>query len=183
MNLHELNLFLAEDIFIISEEREKLLFNGRLKINPNQPSLTDLSLNEPIEEFEESIYELKYEGEFQKGILIVHQGKVLASEAKDLLMKILSAVNCSLQDIALTSENSLMEALPSSIATLNPKKVLVFGKINHPLQKLKKSNYDIISEDAEYLFADPLDDYQDSKELKRKLWDSLQLLFDINKKQ
>ena len=53
--------------------------------------------------------------------------------------------------------------------------------IKHPINALPATAYEVYSEDGtEYLFADALSVISEEKELKRKLWNSLQVLFNLS---
>jgi hypothetical protein len=64
---------------------------------------------------------------------------------------------------------------------LNAHVVLKFGRIKHPVNNLPFAAYDIHTEgETEYLFADALSTIAEDKQLKRKLWTALQLLFNLS---
>ncbi|EON75945.1 hypothetical protein ADIS_3533 [Lunatimonas lonarensis] len=180
--LQELALFLKEEVYVIGADQEKLLFSDRLKKQISLPLSSSGSVNEPVEEYEEEAYQLPYEGQFTKKILVVYSGTNLPVELKEFLLKILSAVDCKLPDIALTSENALKVTGESGIPSLNPEKIIVFGKIDNPIQRLRKIPYELVSDgESELLFADSLEELNESTDLKRKLWKSMQTLFNIKK--
>jgi hypothetical protein len=63
---------------------------------------------------------------------------------------------------------------------LNAHVVLKFGKIKHPINALFDQLYEIHSDDeTEFLFADSLSSIFEDKKLKVKLWNSLQILFNL----
>jgi GMP synthase PP-ATPase subunit len=57
--------------------------------------------------------------------------------------------------------------------------MVLFGTLHHPLMKLKKENYRIMQEPLEYFFADELEELEKNVALKRKLWDTLQVFFNV----
>ncbi|WP_114751325.1 hypothetical protein [Pleomorphovibrio marinus] len=180
MNLKELSLFITEPLVVDSEElSQRLLANRLVKRHADSPGLDENKLEEPQEEYPEEDSELVFEGEFQKGILVIYQGTGLSEETTGFLLKILQAVGCSLKDIALLSDQGLMGKSLDTIEIMAPNKVLVFGRVNHPIMNLKKSNYEIHAEGAEYFFADELGELEKNIPLKKKLWASLQVLFNI----
>jgi hypothetical protein len=182
LTLQQLALLVREELYVIGVEREKLLFSDRSKKQLSLPPGNSGIVHEPVEENEEEAYQLPYEGQFKKKMLIVHTGTTLPVELKDFLLKILGAVDCRLPDIALTSENDLKAAGESGISSLSPEKIIVFGKIDNPIQRLKKNSYELVTDgECELLFADSLEELNESTDLKRKLWKSLQTLFNIKK--
>jgi len=182
MTLHERALFLREELFVIAGEQEKLLFAERVKKRMPTPTNEQSQVNEPVEDYEEEAYRLSYEGAFKKKILVVFSGTALEAELKNFLFKILGAVECTPQDIALTSEHAIHVAGGAGIQSLDPEKIILFGKINLPIQLSRKNLYEIIYEEGkDLLFADSLEELNENTDLKRKLWTSLQTLFTIKK--
>lgn len=193
MNLKELSLFLTEDIYLIGEDKtiqieasEKSTNQKTPEKKDHEPSNSQNLVEEPTAELgkntdSESIM-MSFEGDFKKGILIIYQGRDLSDDIREFLMKILGAVNCTLKDIALISEETLKSGIQDPIPLLNPKKMIVFGILHHPVMKLKKDNYFIVQEDLEYFFADDLSELAGNISLKKKLWSTLQLFFNINLK-
>ena len=58
--------------------------------------------------------------------------------------------------------------------------VLKFGVIKHPINAKFDQLYEIHAEDeTEYLFANSLSEIFEDKKLKVKLWNSLQILFNL----
>ncbi|WP_375583618.1 hypothetical protein [Cyclobacterium xiamenense] len=184
MRLHELGLFITEDIFVLKdEEREKITaaqLASRLELDEapdaqvlrepeSSPAATVASDPEPI----------PFEGEFQKSILVVYQGEELQPGSREFLLKIFRAVHLSLKDLALVSEKSLKESNEDPLSQLNPSKMVLFGTLHHPLMKLRKENYRIMQEPLEYFFADELEELEKNVALKRKLWDTLQVFFNV----
>jgi hypothetical protein len=175
MGIHELGLILDQEIYILPEEKNQLLtilMSSNLEENPISQ-----------EEFEEEPVLLEYEGGFEKGILVIYEGKSLESSLSDYLFKILGAVACSLKDIALAnSENTEMTTM-ASITALNPNKIIVFGKVRHEIMMSVKKSYEVHQEDEiEFLFADDLKQISESLDLRKSLWRELQVLFNITKK-
>lgn len=173
-NLHHLGMFLEQDIYLLPEDKKFIIENSYSIQASAEASSPELNTQE-----EESLT-LEYEGGFEKGILVVYEGKSLAPQLQELLMKILNAVNCSLKDIALCSDMSLHLVDADYLQQLSPNKIIIFGDIHHDLMSLKKKNYTILHEnDTEYLFADDLKLIADDVSLKKALWSELQVLFNI----
>ncbi|WP_194775638.1 hypothetical protein [Pararhodonellum marinum] len=180
-----MGLFMDQELVLISDDSLIQSFTNR-----SQKPVTEMS-NESseqntsssnAEEPESLEYEkLEHEGQFEKGVLVVYQGKSLKTEESVFLMRIMEAVNCSLKDIALVSSEHLQEASLDAIDRLNPNKILVFGNFAHPLMKKRNDLYDIRAlDEVEYLFADELSELSVNRPLKGKLWKQLQVLFNIN---
>jgi len=183
MNLKEISLFLTEPILLIPEKISEQVLTGVPDISASvNVSLSSEEVPSDPNREENDIPELdiaSYEGNFQKGLLVLYQGSKLSEASQTFLMNILKAVNHSLKDIALLSEAALLNGHPDSITRLNPRNMLIFGRLNHSIMQIKKGDYVIISEDYSCLFADDLKELEANKPLKIKLWTSLQVLFDI----
>ncbi|MCH7408374.1 hypothetical protein MM239_03115 [Belliella sp. DSM 111904] len=171
LNLKHLSLFLDDNVVLVKEEVPKLISN-----------LINATLGEEFTEVEidADSNALIFEGNYEKAIMIIYQGSHLEPELREFLFKILGAVGCSLKDIALAASESVEEVSPESIDALNPNKILVFGKLNHTISKLKQNTYEIFNVDGvEYLFADDLKDVNSNVNMKKSLWTALQVLFGI----
>ncbi|MCH7412237.1 hypothetical protein MM213_01980 [Belliella sp. R4-6] len=175
MNLHHLGMFLDSDIVIVQDEIPALL-----EKNYNIDLVSDAeAISEEVSEEE---HDLIYEGNFEKGILIVYEGSHLEADLREFLFKILGAVNCSLKDIALSSSESVEEVSLAKIDELNANKILIFGKLNHSLFQFKQRDYEIKNENGvEYLYSDDLRSIFSDVALKKSLWNMLQILFGIKK--
>ncbi|MFD2034558.1 hypothetical protein ACFSKL_07150 [Belliella marina] len=175
MNLHHMGMFLDADIIIDQKEIPELVVRN----------FKDVGISESLELIEENVeeeHDLIFEGNFEKGILIAYEGSHLEPDLREFLFKILGAVTCSLKDIALCASESVEEVSYSKIEELNANKILVFGKLNHQLFQFKQQAYEIRNENGvEYLFADDLRSIFTDVELKKSLWNKLQILFGIKK--
>lgn len=182
MNLKEISLFITEPILLIPEkiDAQEPGRSSDSSVTDSKKSTGDSYAHQEIEEDIPELETATYEGNFQKGLLILYQGNELPDDSRLFLMNILKAVNHSLKDIALISEVSVRNGHPDSITQLNPRNILIFGKLNHAIMQIKRDDYAIIQEDYTYLFADDLKELEVNKPLKKKLWTALQLLFNIN---
>jgi hypothetical protein len=174
MSIQHFGMFLDKEIYIIPEEKDQLINIGTKRASAD---------NTASYEVEEEIVPLHYEGGFEKGILVIYEGKTLESSLSEYLFKILGAVSCSLKDIALaSSENTELTSMPT-ITALNPNKIIVFGKVRHDIMMSVKKKYEVHQEDEiEFLFADDLGQISESLDLRKALWRELQVLFNITKK-
>ncbi|WP_143960675.1 hypothetical protein [Litoribacter populi] len=183
MNLSSLSLFLTEEMVIIPEELQKISLSQKFKNNealvPNQVELEQENGNVDDLRIEDILAQVQ--GQFQKGIVVIHEGHELESNLQEFLLKILGAVNCSLKDIALIGADAIENMPESCIDTLNPSKVIVFGLIHHPIMEHNKGKYSISQPNFEIMFADDLKDISENVPLKKQLWASLQALFQIKK--
>lgn len=181
MNLKEISLFLTEPIVLIPDDvSNQVRINLSDKSSSAEPSSKEALTDQESEENEiEELDIASYEGNFQKGLLILYQGAELSTESQTFLMNVLKAVNHSLKDIALISETALLNGHPDSISRLNPQNILIFGKLNHSIMQMKKENYAIVQDDHTCLFSDELREIEGNKLLKKSLWTALQVLFDI----
>lgn len=199
MNLNSLKLFLDEDLVLIPSELKEILLAEKLKKQFEGQEEEDEELMDEVEKpmnstpnsqlleeeepaYEEENHELLYEGEFKKGLLVIYQGNQLDKVYREFLLKILGAISYSLKDIALASSEAISSAHQKSIDHLDPHKIIVFGKINHPIAGLNTELYEITTEgEREYLFANDLGAIFEEETLKRKLWNILQVFFNIKK--
>lgn len=176
MSIHELGLILDKEIFLLPEEADQLLEIKSRTVLEEKPNTLQ-------EEFEDEDLSLVYEGGFEKGILVIYEGKFLESSLSEYLFKILGAVSCSLKDIALANSEDTERTTMSSITALNPNKIIVFGKVRHEIMMSVKKTYEVHQEEEiEYLFADDLKQISESLDLRKALWKELQVLFNITKK-
>ena len=180
-SIHHLSLFLDNPIYLLEEEKG-LFISKAADSNPLPAVHAPIKAEEKEEVIEEETPVLTYEGNFEKGVLVAFDAFELSAELKDLLFKILDAVGCGLKDIALCHSGLMENAGMEEILALNPTKVIVFGRIKHPLMHLQKAMYTIeLIEETEYLFADSLEQIYSNKELKKSLWGSLKTLFNVSK--
>ncbi|QDH81619.1 hypothetical protein FKX85_17530 [Echinicola soli] len=191
MDIDKLGFFIEEDIFLIPEDAQEILLADKFKdftedISKENPAIpADNPADSPQEQPDNetvSSPSLVYDGDFEKGLLVIHQDDPLGEELKAFLLKILRAVSYSLKDIALVSASQVAGLPPEAVQQLNPHKILVFGRLSHPMIQLKEANYEVTSDDEiEYLFADSLPVIFEEQDLKKQLWKSLQAFFNINK--
>lgn len=187
MNLQHLSLFIEEAIYLIPGDVVNI---PTAKEDPNLTTAQETALNYTTvidsviaqEEESRAVLEINYKGNFEKGVLVIHEDAALSLELQELLFKILGAVGCSLKDIALVSKADLEVTDMNSIQSLNPSKIILFGTFAHDLMHYRQELYKIHVEDGmEFLFADGLDAIQTNVSLKKSLWNQLQILFGIKK--
>lgn len=182
INLHHLSLLLDQEIVVLPEDIKKHQLSEMLKARHAYHPEEDASEEGyDVKEPEEEELLISYEGNFEKGVLICYEGKQLETETRVFLMKILGAVGYSLKDVALVSGKQLQESPEKSFNQLNPHTCLIFGSVNHPSIPTKTNNYEILSGEIVFLFADDLKEIEEHTTLKKKLWAILQVLFQINK--
>lgn len=175
VNLHDLGMFLDSEVYVIKEEIPSLISKNSLE------SVSSIAPEEIREDASPEELDLIYEGNFEKGILVIYEGSHLEPDLREFLFNILGAVKCSLKDIALSSAESIEEVSQSKIDELAPNKILVFGKLNHTIFQIKQHDYEIKNEDGiEYLFANDLSAIFSNKEFKKSLWNKLKILFEVN---
>jgi hypothetical protein len=99
----------------------------------------------------------------------------------DMLVKMLNACGHSMTEVGLLAAESLENRSMEDFQALNAHVVLKFGRVKHPLNQLPVTPYEIHTEgETEYLFADALTSISEDKTLKRQLWTTLQLLFNLS---
>ena len=172
-NLQLLSLYMDSSIIVLAEEKHKL--------SPEVQSQND-SLNHQADVVEtENSSTLNYVGEFGKKIMIVFEGDELSVECHDFMFKLISAINCSIKDVAIFSSVDFEKTNAHQIIELDAQKIIVFGKVLHEIFNFRKSDYEIINIDQiDYLFADNLNFIIDNVISKKLLWSKLKSLFNLN---
>ncbi len=194
-SLEFVQTFLEDSIFLLPEDRKKIeqsLFGtaGNLvaKETAEVEKSTDLSAatsevsNSPEEiQSVPALEPIQVRGNFTKGILVLHEESNLNSEVMDMLVKMLHACGHSMTEVGLLAAESLENRSMEDFQALNAHVVLKFGRVKHPINQLPTTPYEIHTEgETEYLFADALTSISEDKTLKRQLWTTLQLLFNLS---
>jgi len=185
-NLDNLSLFLTDELVVVKEEMAQLQLAQKFKNNSvfavPESTADAITIEEEAASYQNINDVLKeLEGGYEKGIIIIYEGSTLEKELQEFLIKILGAVNCSLKDIALLGADQLENMHPSLLDQLNPKKIMVFGLVHHPVMQHKVDLYKITDAGYELLFANDLVEISTNVAMKKQLWASLQTLFHINK--
>ena len=194
-SLEFIQTFLEDSIFLLPEDRKKIeqsLFGTSedlvAKETAEVEKSTDLSaatpevsnLPEEIQSFP-ALEPIQVRGNFTKGILVLHEESNLNSEVMDMLVKMLNACGHSMNEVGLLAAESLENRSMEDFQALNAHVVLKFGRVKHPINQLPITPYEIHTEgETEYLFADALTSISEDKTLKRQLWTTLQLLFNLS---
>ena len=188
MSIQELQHIITEDLFFF--EKEPKANQGKQDSNHSVetekpktlPKTVHLTTSTPSTE-EIKLEPLKVRGNFEKGILVLHEEAELKSEVMDMLVKMINAVGHSMNEVGLLSSKELEGRTLSELYDLNAHIVLKFGRLKHPINALPASDYQIhMEKETEYLFADALTTISEDKVLKGKLWNTLKILFNIAKK-
>ncbi len=182
LSLHHLQHILTDEIFLLKEDRSnhapapiKKVTEHEIQEIPEEKKETESNpAKEPIQ----------VRGNFEKGILILHEEEELAASLLEMLANMIKAVGHSMNEVGLLSSKELEGRSLEEFTDLNAHTVLKFGRIKHPINALPALEYDVhTEEETEYLFADALSTISEDKNLKRKLWNTLQILFNISKHQ
>lgn len=204
-SLEELQSLIEEEIYLIPEDRKAILdqlegtISGKTEIKPTakiippvQDQLQEEQLPTPVYEpqpepqsvVEEPIVEpIAIRGNFSKGVLILHEEGELNAEVMDMLVKMINACGHSMNEVGLVASESLEGRSMEDFLSLNAHTVLKFGRIKHPINAMPAPAYEVFAEnETEYLFADSLSMISEDKNLKKKLWTSLQVLFNLTSK-
>jgi hypothetical protein len=195
-SLESLSAFLEEPIFLLEADRKRIAAslqvsgeNEALPVEEQQvafsssentatDSLTPVDQEIKLESVEEPIL---IKGNFSKGILVIHEEANLNAEVMDMLVKMLNACGHSMSEVGLLAAENLENRSMEEFKALNAHVVLKFGRIKHPINQLPINSYEIhTEEETEYLFADALTSISEDRTLKRQLWTSLQLLFNLS---
>jgi hypothetical protein len=194
-SLESLQTFLEDSIFLLPEDQKKIeqsLFRTSESQVGNKTKVVEKSADLNAETPEKSNLPeevqsapisdpIQVRGNFTKGILVVHEESSLNSEVMDMLVKMLNACGHSMTEVGLLAAESLENRSMEDFQALNAHVVLKFGRVKHPLNQLPVTPYEIHTEgETEYLFADALTSISEDKTLKRQLWTTLQLLFNLS---
>ncbi len=194
-SLESLQTFLEDSIFLLPEDQKKIeqsLFGTSESQVGNKTVFVEKSADLSAETGEKSnlpeevqstpvLDPIQVRGNFTKGILVLHEESNLNSEVMDMLVKMLNACGHSMTEVGLLAAESLENRSMEDFQALNAHVVLKFGRVKHPLNQLPFTPYEIHTEgETEYLFADALTSISEDKTLKRQLWTTLQLLFNLS---
>ncbi len=194
-SLESLQTFLEDSIFLLPEDQKKIeqsLFGTSESQVGNKTVFVEKSADLSAETGEKSnlpeevqstpvLDPIQVRGNFTKGILVLHEESNLNSEVMDMLVKMLNACGHSMTEVGLLAAESLENRSMEDFQALNAHVVLKFGRVKHPLNQLPFTPYEIHTEgETEYLVADALTSISEDKTLKRQLWTTLQLLFNLS---
>lgn len=189
-SLHSLKLLFGEDIYLLPEEIDLILGQDKkepeisIEVTDSSPSPYSSETEEPEEK---EVFEVReatppiVRGNFGKGIVVLHEEEELNEEMLDLLSKMISAVSHSMSDVGLLNSRELEGKSLEDFYAINAHKVIKFGKIAHPINALPIPDYQVkTEEETEFLFANSLTQISMDRSLKKKLWESLKTLFNVN---
>ncbi|MDF2157830.1 hypothetical protein [Algoriphagus sp. CAU 1675] len=188
-SLNQLQYILKEELFLVEEEISDL--STKVSQNPLDSSSvkepnTEKYHTEKEEQIELTVQKepIPVRGSFKKGILILHEEDSLAPAVMEMLVKIINAVGHSMNEVGMLNSKELEGRSMEEFKAINAHVVLKFGTINHPINALVSTPYESLTEEeTEYLFADSLSTISEDQILKKKLWDSLRVLFNISQKK
>lgn len=194
-SLEFVQTFLEDSIFLLPEDQKKIeqsLFGTSESQLAKETATIEKLADWSAETLEKSnlpeamqsapvIDPIQVRGNFTKGILVVHEESNLNSDVMDMLVKMLNACGHSMTEVGLLAAESLENRSMEDFQALNAHVVLKFGRVKHPINQLPITPYEIhTEEETEYLFADALTSISEDKSLKRRLWTTLQLLFNLS---
>ncbi len=180
MNLQELQHILTEDLFLIKEEFKLSPKSSDSPVKESKPAPIEMVKEPESEDLILAKEPIAIRGKFENGVLILHEEEELAPEVMGMLVKMINAVNHSMNEVGLLSSKDLEGRSLEEFKDLNAHKVLKFGRIKHPINALPATDYVIYTdEETEYLFADSLTVISEDNTMKRSLWNNLQILFNI----
>lgn len=194
-SLETLQTFLEDPIFLLPEDQEKIkesLFGSSESEIVKETATIEKLADWSAETLEKSnlpeamqsapvIEPIQVRGNFTKGILVIHEESSLNSDVMDMLVKMLNACGHSMTEVGLLAAESIENRSMEDFQALNAHVVLKFGRVKHPINQLPIQPYEIHTEgETEYLFADALTSISEDKTLKRQLWTTLQLLFNLS---
>ncbi|WP_111669559.1 hypothetical protein [Algoriphagus litoralis] len=170
-SIEELQSLLTEEIYLIPQDREDILRQlAEAEVSPTRPVQA-----EPI------LDPIAVRGNFSKGILVLHEEPTLNPEVMEMLVNMIKAVGHSMNEVGMVSSARLENRSMEEFQALNAHVVLKFGVIKHPVNALFDQSYEVHAiDETEYLFADSLSSIFEDKKLKVKLWNSLQILFNLS---
>ena len=158
ISIHHLQHFITEDLYLLKEDMglPREVREPVLKYTPKTAVLAEIPEEKAI------VAEIKAEpiqvrGNFEKGVLILHEEESLKPEVMDMLVKMINAVGHSMNEVGLLNSTSLEGRTMEDFKNLNAHTVLKFGRIKHPVNSNLTAMYEVYSEDeTEYLSADAL---------------------------
>lgn len=178
MSVNELQFVIPEELYFFKEDLESATMAPKLKNQSSEVSEPEVKM-----ETKPATPPISLNGSFSKGILIIHEEDELQPEVMDMLVNLIKAIGHSMSEVGLVSSKSLEGRSLEDLYDLNAHKVLKFGRIKHPINAMPASDYQIhMDKETEYLFADSLSSISEDRILKSKLWNILQVLFNISKK-
>ncbi|EAZ82702.1 hypothetical protein [Algoriphagus machipongonensis] len=184
ISLQELQFVIEESLFLTEEDKKSYQSN----IHSAPESVEETVQEEPTtyvqEEQEEKaeITPIEVQGNYSNGLLILHEEEQVKSELMEMLVNMMNAVGKSMNEVGLLSSSKLEGKTLEDFNALNGHIILKFGRIQHPINSVPAIPYEVYTEnETQYLFADSLSQISEDKNLKIKLWKSLQILFNIKK--
>lgn len=189
LSLQELQFFLEEDLFLLPEDKKSFKHQASSFQNVKANSDSKGVVNEEIGSYKadttiqkEEADPIPIKGNFTKGLLVVHEEDNLSEEVMDMLVKMINAVGRSMNEVGLVSSPTLEGRTLEEFQALNAHIILKFGRIKHPVNAVPAIPYEVFTdEETQYLFADALSQISEDNTMKRKLWNALQVLFNIKK--
>lgn len=201
-SLEELKSLIEEEIYLIPEDRKAILAqlndNSSLSSKTKSTDTVLVEIREEITEVAVSVKTLEtvpepqivvdqpisepipIRGNFSKGVLILHEETNLNAEVMEMLVKMINACGHSMNEVGLVASENLEGRTMEEFQSLNAHTVLKFGRISHPINAVPARPYEVYSEnETEYLFVDSLSMIGEDVNLKKKLWTSLQVLFNL----
>lgn len=201
-SLEELKSLIEEEIYLIPEDRKAILAqlndNSSLSSKTKSTDTVLVEIREEITEVAVSVKTLEtvpepqivvdqpisepipIRGNFSKGVLILHEETNLSAELMEMLVKMINACGHSMNEVGLVASENLEGRTMEEFQSLNAHTVLKFGRISHPINAVPARPYEVYSEnETEYLFVDSLSMIGEDVNLKKKLWTSLQVLFNL----
>lgn len=189
MSIQELQHIITEELFFFEKdadtkpEKQSPTVHSEEESPKTLPKTVHLEASVPPKE-ELKPAPLAVRGNFEKGILVLHEEEQLKPEVMEMLVNMINAVGHSMNEIGMLSSKELEGRTLAELYDLNAHIVLKFGRLKHPINALPASDYQIHTEgETEYLFADALSTISEDKALKGKLWNTLKILFNLAKKQ
>lgn len=188
LSLQELQFFLEEDLFLLEEDKNSLKSKNSTSQKVDPISKSDNTLHEELGNYSSDSNKQQVDdpipvnGNFSKGLLVIHEEKELSEEVMDMLVKMINAVGRSMNEVGLVSSPTLEGRTLEEFQALNAHIILKFGRIKHPVNAVPAIPYEVYTDDeTQYLFADALSQISEDKTMKRQLWNALQVLFNIKK--
>ncbi|WP_296697872.1 hypothetical protein [Algoriphagus sp.] len=187
ISLQELQFFLEEDLFLLPEDKNSIKSKTSISSKVEPISESNNTLNEDLGSYNsETTHQqadpIPVQGNFTKGLLVVHEEQELSEEVMDMLVKMINAVGRSMNEVGLVSSPVLEGRTLEEFQALNAHIILKFGRIKHPINAVPAIPYEVFTDDeTQYLFADALSQISEDKGMKRQLWNALQVLFNIKK--
>lgn len=167
--------FISGDIYVIEEKIvAKEAKSEQISVEPAQTSIVEEPSIEPV-----ALKPIHTHGENLKHCIVIFSAESkLNSEAKDLLFKILAAIDRKPKDVLMANVHACSsESIEALVQENNHRQLISFGVREIDLLSEAVLYEPITEKGKHYLLSDHLEEVAVDKTKKRALWQALQSIF------